>query len=157
MSRRFTFDPPVDGGVVVGFDGSAPGLRALEWAWQEALTRRTPLHVVRAWTIAGAVPEVGAPIGVVPSLEECAKAVESETARAVNRMRADAGFGDARPELHLHVVHGHPNEVLVAAAADAELVVVGHRGHNLLALMLGSVATHVLEHARCPVVVLPNP
>jgi nucleotide-binding universal stress UspA family protein len=158
VSHPITFTPPVEGGIVVGVDGSQPGLRALEWAWREASVRRVPLHVVRAWSIATAVPEVGAPPGVVPSLAECAQVVESETAQAVNRMRADAGLDDdARPELHLHVVHAPAGAALVAATEAADLVVVGHHGHHRLALMLGSVAAHVVEHSRCPVVVIPEP
>lgn len=155
MHHPIAFDPPIEGGVVVGFDGSGPGRRALEWAWQEALSHDQPLHVVRAWTLSGTIPEVGAPRGVVPSMAECADTVLADTRRAVDRARA--ACGGKEPVTHLHVIHGHPNDVLQAATERADVVVVGHRGHNLLTLVLGSVASHVLEHARCPVVVLPVP
>lgn len=151
--HTIALDPPVTGGVVVGFDGSVPGRRALEWAWQDAAAHGRTLHVVQAWTLPTAMPDVGAPPGVVPSLAECAAAVTARATAVLEEVRA-ATPGPA-PEVHLHVVHGPADDVLTAAARRADLLVVGHRGHNLLTLVLGSVATHVLEHAGCPVVVLP--
>lgn len=145
-------DPPVAGGVVVGFDGSGPARSALEWAWREAATHDRPLHVVRAWTIPTALAEVGTPDGVVPSMAECAAALTARTRRTIDEIAAAEGTA---PVVHVHVVHGQAPDVLDAAVRGADLVVVGHRGHNLWTLVLGSVATHVLEHARCPVVVLP--
>jgi nucleotide-binding universal stress UspA family protein len=45
---------------------------------------------------------------------------------------------------------------LVAASADADLVVVGSRGGGGFArLLLGSVSSQVVSHADCPVVVIP--
>ena len=35
--------------IVVGVDGTSAGERALEWALDEALRRRVPLHVVNAY------------------------------------------------------------------------------------------------------------
>lgn len=155
MHHPIAFDPPIDGGVVAGFDGSGPGRRALAWAWREALAHDLPLHVVRAWTLSGTIPEVGAPPGIVPSLDECAATVLADTRRVLDRIRRQSDGKE--PPTYLHMVHGHPNEVMQAAVKHADVVVVGHRGHNLLTMVLGSVATHVLEHARCPVVVLPVP
>jgi nucleotide-binding universal stress UspA family protein len=142
----------VTGGVVVGFDGSGPARRALEWAWREAAAHDRPLHVVRAWTLPAVLAEVGVPDGVVPSMAECAAAVAAQTRRTIDEIAASEG---TTPVVHVHVVHGPATDVLDAAIRRADLVVVGHRGHNLWTLVLGSVATHVLEHARCPVVVLP--
>src|SRR5512144_3114861 len=95
-----TVEPPVTDGVVVGFDGSRPGRRALEWAWQEAVAHDRPLHVVRAWTLPAVIPEVGAPPGVVPSLAECAATVLADTRRAIAEVR-DATPGP-EPVIHVH-------------------------------------------------------
>ena len=50
---------------------------------------------------------------------------------------------------------GQPAPVLLDAANDADLLVVGSHGHGRFSGMLkGSVSTHCVEHASCPVVVV---
>lgn len=56
------------------------------------------------------------------------------------------------------VGQGRPVTVLLDAAADAELLVVGSRGHGGFAgMLLGSVGEHVVAHAPCAVVVVRQP
>jgi nucleotide-binding universal stress UspA family protein len=52
------------------------------------------------------------------------------------------------------VIEGHPGPVLVDASRDADLPVVGSRGHGELAdILLGSVGMDCATHAHCPVLV----
>jgi nucleotide-binding universal stress UspA family protein len=51
---------------------------------------------------------------------------------------------------------GHPGEVLVDAAKDAELLVVGHRGRgSVRSVLLGSVGLFCVLHAECPITIVP--
>ena len=53
------------------------------------------------------------------------------------------------------VTQGSPVSALLQAARDAEMVVVGRRGHGgFVGLLLGSVATQIVHHAPCAVVVV---
>ena len=82
------------------------------------------------------------------SFEDIAKQTLEETVSDV------AGSGDV-PRVRSLVVHGVAARVLLEAAADADLLVVGHRGHGeFVEALLGSVSQHCVHHARCPVVIV---
>jgi nucleotide-binding universal stress UspA family protein len=54
------------------------------------------------------------------------------------------------------LLHGRPGSAIVdeAGAMNADLVVVGSRGHGTIATMvLGSTASEIVDHAPCPVLV----
>ncbi|HEU4943522.1 MAG TPA: universal stress protein, partial [Solirubrobacterales bacterium] len=55
------------------------------------------------------------------------------------------------------VLHGSPGQAIVEAARDADLLVIGSRGHYGVArrLLLGSVAARVMRSAPCPTLVTP--
>jgi nucleotide-binding universal stress UspA family protein len=64
----------------------------------------------------------------------------------------------AEPELDVigELAEMRPAAALLAAARDADLLVVGSRGHGGFAgLLLGSVSSQCVHHAPCPVVVVP--
>lgn len=56
-----------------------------------------------------------------------------------------------------HLLHGDPATQIVQFAEDegVDLIVMGTHGRTgLKHLLMGSVAEHVLRHARCPVLVV---
>ena len=91
----------------------------------------------------------GYPTGWYPELD--AKAALDATAKAV--------FGDATPSNYSQLVReGLPAQVLIEESRQAELLVVGSRGHGGFAgLMLGSVSQACAEYAKCPVLILHGP
>jgi nucleotide-binding universal stress UspA family protein len=65
-------------------------------------------------------------------------------ANGITRISAEPSFGDPAREI-----------ITVAQTRQADLIVVGSRGHGRLAsLLLGSVAQKVVSLAHCPVVVV---
>ena len=141
----------IDGGVVVGVDASSSSLHALEAAAEEAVRRRTVLHVVRAWSIRTAPRPDECPPNAVPSMEAFQREVEQDTERLVAKKLGD----DPNFEVQIHAVHPPSPQALLSASRGADLLVVGHRGRGGFAgLMLGSVAEQCVRHAGCPVLVV---
>ena len=70
-----------------------------------------------------------------------------------------AGLPEKYPEVEFHEVHrtADPAEGLIEASETARLVVVGTRRLSAAkALVLRSVSTSLVEHAHCPVAVVPT-
>lgn len=135
--------------IVVGVDGSAHGEVALEFAAHEAALRKARLLVVGAWES----PMIVAPVGVYPieAFQSLRDDLESIVQAAVARV------AELEPSVTCEgrVVEGQPAAVLLREADDAEMVVVGSRGHGGFAsLLLGSVSQQMVQHAPCPVVVV---
>ncbi len=141
--------------IVVGVDGSAPALAALRWADDEARRRQATLAVVVAWQ-----PQVllnPYPYGPVPMPDD--REIEAAARTVAERAVEEAGVvGDPEHDVVIEVVEGPPVPSLLAAAAGADLLVVGSRGHGAFTgMLLGSVSQHCAGHAPCPVVVVPDP
>jgi nucleotide-binding universal stress UspA family protein len=91
-----------------------------------------------------------APTIAVP-YDECRDAAQEFLDNTVRQLRADGGV-TVVPQL----VEGDAGHALVMAAADADLVVVGTRGHNeMMATMLGSTSHHCVHHSLCAIAVIP--
>jgi nucleotide-binding universal stress UspA family protein len=74
---------------------------------------------------------------------------------------AVSGWTEKYPDVPVErrVTQGPPGEVLAELSRQARLVVVGTRGHGLVAgPLLGSVGYHLLHRADCPVLIArPGP
>jgi nucleotide-binding universal stress UspA family protein len=143
--------------IVVGVDGSDASKEALRWAVDEAKLRRATVVAVHAWQVPVPPIEVGVPS--VPTLETVDLLPELERAahRLVESVVAEVA-GDAGVEVEAVAAEGLPATVLIEAARDAELLVVGSRGRGgFLGLLLGSVSHQVAQHAPCPVVIDRSP
>lgn len=140
------------GKVVVGVDGSEGSRVALRWAAEEARARGAVLEAVIVWQYP-ALTTMPA-FGVLPPADE----MEAEAKAALGAVLEEEHLLSS-PELTVleAITQGPPAAGLIEAAKDADLLVVGSRGHGGFAgLLLGSVSQHCLTHAPCPVVVVPT-
>ncbi|HUC26170.1 MAG TPA: universal stress protein [Streptosporangiaceae bacterium] len=132
--------------VVVGVDGSAESVGALRWAACYAAATGATIT-----TATGLGP---APVGVALN------AISDEERAHIQDVVLDKAlievFGTSTPDdVQTKIVYGHPAQALVKESEDADLLVVGHRGHGAFTGMLvGSVSLHCVSSAACPVVVV---
>ena len=135
--------------IVVGTDGSENSLSAVRWALREAALRKVSVDVIHAWHFTPMVDPMG--IAIIPPTAEIQASAQQVLAEVIRKVEAERG--DVR--VNEIVAQGSPAGTLLSAARDAELLVIGRRGHGgFVGLLLGSVATQVVHHAPCPVVVV---
>jgi nucleotide-binding universal stress UspA family protein len=140
-------------GITVGYDGSHSAQQALEWSIREAAFRHAPLTVLTVHPVA-ASGWTGNPI-ILPEDHPAVDEGRQAARDAIDKAVAELGEPCAVP-VTVCAVSGIPAQELIKASADADLIVVGARGHSVISrLLLGSVSTEVLHHARCPVAVVP--
>jgi len=117
------------GPVVIGYDGSSPSLKALDFGLEYAGRHGLPIRVVAAQQLADDDAAIHD-----PEAEVRARGVDAEIVR----------------------IAGHPAEQILRLSADASLIVLGSRGRGGFAgMMLGSVSQTVLHYATSPVAVIP--
>jgi nucleotide-binding universal stress UspA family protein len=138
--------------IVVGVDGSNCAREALKFAAHEAALREARLRIVCAWEIPPAIYGGGfAPVLDQETLDGFRVGADGVVEGAL----AQAKGLEPAVECEPRVAEGQPADVLLREADDADLIVVGNRGHGGFAsLMLGSVSHQVVQHARCPVTVV---
>lgn len=135
--------------VVVGVDGSAASLVAVELAAREAARRHRPLHLVHAFIW----PYLHVPLGPSPyGPPEGGLRNDAERILADAYDRAHATAPDV--VMSTELVTGEASAVLVRASRTAELIIVGDRGlGGFTGLLIGSVAVQLAAHATCPILV----
>jgi nucleotide-binding universal stress UspA family protein len=137
--------------VVVGVDGSPQSTAALSFAAAEAVLRNATLRVVHAWMLPGTLSwsVVGSYAALIDELRRDAQTLLADQTRAAEALVAD------RVPVEAVLVDGAAASALIAQSADADLLVVGSRGHGgFPSLVLGSVSHALVHHAPCPVVVI---
>lgn len=132
--------------IVVGVDGSESSKQALRWAVAFARANGGDVDVVMSWDIPTSLG-----LGYLPQDVD----MQSDTEKWLERT-VDEVFEAERPaSLRTIVRQGSAARVLLDAAKDAAMLIVGSRGHGgFVGLLLGSVSAAVAEHAPCPVLVV---
>jgi nucleotide-binding universal stress UspA family protein len=141
------------GRIVVGVDGSESAEAALLWAVEEARRSELLVSAVSVYEPYSSHHPFGADYMEVisPGAERRLRAEAEKTLeRALSSVAAESDV-----KIDGLVLAGPPGRVLVEAARDADLLVVGSRGLGGFAgLLLGSVSHQCLHHSSCPVAVV---
>lgn len=140
--------------IVAGADGSDASKDALRWALDEARLRQARLQVIHAWEAPPPIPDL-AP-SPSPALEyvDLLPALQQSAEQTVKRLVEEVAGDDPGVEIETMAVEGPAVSVLLDAARDAQLLVVGSRGHGRFErLLLGSVSQALAQHSPCPVVI----
>lgn len=134
-------------GIIVGIDGSDTSFRALAQAARLGEALRLPVEGIAAWSYSTSMYDVyyAAPDW---SPEKDARDVLDQAGASV--------FGDSAPDWYRSSTRrGRPAQVLIEASADAQMLVLGSRGHGgFVGLLLGSVSAACAAHAHCPVLIV---
>ena len=136
--------------IVVGVDGSEESRKALEFACAAAAPSGADVVALATWT-EPPVP-VDPPFGSVPW--GASSTMQEVVTRLVDGVVDEAQERHPDVKIHRQVEPGNAAQALIDASKDADLVVVGSRGHGGFAgMLLGSVSQHVAAHSACTVVV----
>ena len=135
---------------MVGVDGSPGSRKALTWAAAEAADHGSDLVVMNVWE-----HTLMPPAGSVSVSERYVPDSSQRTADELTQV-INEELGEEPPVFVQPVVkQGRPAKVLIEESANADLLVVGPRGHGgFVGLVLGSVSQHVAAYAKCSVVVV---
>ncbi|MFF7442702.1 universal stress protein [Streptomyces sp. NPDC008122] len=146
---------PEQGEVVVGQQGGvADSSEVLRFAFEAAAAADAPLRAVRAWN---SPPVYGYSLGPMWSADQFGGLEPYEKA-ALEQALEPWRLKYPEVEVVEHVEQGGGGHVLLTAASDARLLVVGRRvRESSVGVRVGSVAHAVLHHSVCPVAVVPHP
>jgi nucleotide-binding universal stress UspA family protein len=134
--------------ILVATDGSEPSDHAFTKAVVLAHLTNGQLH---ALAVEGPLPAYAATIGEV---EEVKREKNTFFGELCARAREQAETAGVPIEVELRPGHAAEMIVSVANETNADLIVLGHRGHFLRNHLLGSTADRVAESARCPVMIV---
>jgi nucleotide-binding universal stress UspA family protein len=136
--------------ILVATDGSTTAEAALAWAVDLAAPLGAEVVVISVIDLSKSYP--GAVYVPIDETQMRERLDEELNGAWTARMR------EAHVTFRTLVREGNPASVIVKMASDeeADLIVMGSRGHGgFTELLIGSVAHHVTHHARTPVVIVP--
>jgi nucleotide-binding universal stress UspA family protein len=138
--------------ILIATDGSPSAREAVEFGLDLAAEQSASVTFVTVVAEADIVPIGGFGLGFAASVPHEVRKDEERPLDEAHELAEQAGV-TARQRL----LQGDPADEIVAYAdvIDADLIVVGSRGHGAIAgTLLGSVSRGVLREARRPVLVV---
>jgi nucleotide-binding universal stress UspA family protein len=142
--------------ILIGLDGSESSLHALNYAAHLAKQDKAKLHVV---TAVEPLPPLayggagGAPAYMPQYQDDLHNGLEKMQKEQLEKLKQEY------PTLEItgDVIDGRPAHVIRDAAGNADLIVIGHRGHGgILSWVLGSVAKEIVDGCSVPVLVVKD-
>ncbi|WP_280430125.1 universal stress protein [Nocardia brasiliensis] len=131
--------------VLVGVDGTANSVPALELAFEEASRRKVGLTALHAWSD---VSSLDLPVAGWDGAQDSAAAILAESL---------AGYAERYPDVAVRriVKADRPVRSLLDESANAQLVVVGSHGRGGFAsMLLGSTSNALLHSVEAPMIVV---
>ena len=142
VGHRACTDPPTGSRIVVGVDGSPSSIEAVRWAAHRCQVIGAQLQAVMSWS---------------PGTVESSPVRGDPAADARDRVSVtlDHALGARAGTVAVRVAQGSPGEVLLDAAAGANMLVVGSSEHARKDRFISdSVGDHLVAHSLCPVVIV---
>ncbi len=134
--------------ITVGMDESDCAAEALRWAVAEGEARGWPVRAVMAWTFLRQHH-------VDRTQTHDPEYSETDAMLALQEYVTDAVGADAAASIVMEVEAERAAVVLVEAAADSSLLVVGSHGYGGFAgLFMGSVSQECLHHTTVPLAII---
>jgi nucleotide-binding universal stress UspA family protein len=134
--------------IGVGYTGTEESKLALAWAEFLACQLGCRLRLIAAFP---QLTEGWLPTEV--TTDDCRRQVQGDLEETLSA--ASLGVTDIGTECE--VIEGDPAEALAEQGRDLDLLVVGSRGYGpLRRVLLGGVSGQLIQHAPCPVVVVPR-
>lgn len=137
--------------IVVGTDGSASAMKAVEHAATLAAVTGAHLHVAMARP---SIPVLVSPDMMVATAE-WTNASDQATHNALESATATAS--EAGATVTAHQLAGDPADALLSLCDDigADLLVIGSRGmQGARRFLLGSVSSRCAHHANCSILIV---
>ncbi len=140
--------------ILVGVDGSEKSIAALKWAAELASKEGAHLDVLTCWQTPFPTIEliaIGFNLDLAELNERPAQIAQYRLEKSVH-----AVYGEPHPaNVDFLIEEGYPGLLLVERSGGVDLLVLGNRGHSpIVETLLGSVSTHCVAHAFCPVVIV---
>jgi nucleotide-binding universal stress UspA family protein len=130
--------------VVLGVDGSDGSAKAARWAGEYVVKVNGSLRIISAWQY---------PAYYGYEIVDAESYPEKIAQQNVEKAMAEVDLPPDRVSSGLMI--GSATRCLIEESAKADLLVVGSHGRGAFTgMLLGSVSTHCVHHAHCPVVVV---
>jgi nucleotide-binding universal stress UspA family protein len=137
--------------IVVGVDGSPASMVAVDWATRDAAMRNVPLTLVH---VASGLTETWLQTPTPTGFGEWQRRRSGEIFDDAVRIVEKAIPGPGLIQVETEMYYSATIPTLVDMSKEAEMVVVGSRGHSAFGNLLGSVSAGLVQHAHCPVAVI---